>query len=258
MSPIVLGPQGLPTSSSLQAVLPDGQTLLVLSGIAEPDWVVNDDGHIYYQDIQVRLGVFALTIQQATITVGLASVANGDSAFTLALNTGTLSLDPNTGELLLDVAAAALGNQTAVSRFGYQVVTTVDRVMPKITGDVGWPSSLWAAGDVQAVNAQLHIVASIVVPPSGPQQFGTTEPIAAAELTTVSRQSDGYIVASFEIDDVPLYRPLAVSVTPGADFKPPAGEYLTVIQTGGPTEFTLTQSTPAEQVIFAIQSVTLG
>lgn len=251
---IVLGPQGLPSSSSIQAQLPNGQQLLVLSGIAEPDWVI-DTGNLSFQDFEVRLGKFVLAINQVTVTTGLASVANGNSAFTWALNSAYVSVDPDTGELLLNVSAAALGSHTAVSRFGYQVVAVVQPITVQITVEVAWSQSLWSppAGDLQAVGEQITVTAGEILPGSG-QSFGSVQTIATGSPTAM-RESGTTWFAVFEITAVPLYRQLTVQVSPGSAFTPPPGEPIAVVPVSGPGQFTLTQSDPQAQLIFSIQPV---
>jgi hypothetical protein len=229
-----------------------------LSGIAEPDWGVNDDDNLYFEEFLVRLGVFALSIQQVTVTVGLASVANGDSALTWALNQAWASLDSSTGELLLNVKAAALGEHTALSRFGYQIVAIVQPITVKITVEVGWPESLWnpPAADLSAITAQIKVVANEQVPGSG-QMFGSQQTVAVGSATSM-RVYGKVVFADFEIDGAPLYKPLVVSVTPGSAFSAPPGQQLAVVQTSGPGQFTLTQTAPQEQLVFAIQAISAG
>ena len=112
MAEFDLGPPpspSLPSFSMIAAEMPEGEQLLVISGIAEPDWRIDDPANLYIAGADVHLGVWSAEVKQATVTGGLCSVANGDSRFTLALDrAGLLPLADTGGELVLGVTMSAL------------------------------------------------------------------------------------------------------------------------------------------------------
>lgn len=114
---------GTTSGSQIQAYLGGNQTLLVLSGIAIPNWEVNDDGHLYFMDIHVHLGVYAYRLLQSSVVTALCRLENDNSAFTSALNNATVLRKPDTGELLLSTQNALSGSRTALNRFSYRLPT---------------------------------------------------------------------------------------------------------------------------------------
>ena len=93
---------------------------MIFSGIALPEWSVNDDEHVYHEDVTVNLRRTVLAVEQATVTVGLASIGNDDTVFLIAADTARIDTDPQSQELLLKVALALQGEHTGLNRFGYQ------------------------------------------------------------------------------------------------------------------------------------------
>ena len=122
MTAEIVGPQ-VPSFSRIRIPLADGTELLIISGIAEPDWVINDDGNTYAADVYVPLEVTVTKIQQATITGGLCSIANGHTRFLFSLDSASLLQNP---ELVFKLSMTALGGQTAISRFSFQAVAIVE------------------------------------------------------------------------------------------------------------------------------------
>ncbi len=226
----------------------DGWQLLVLSGIARPEWLVNDDGNLYQMTFVVHQGVFASNLGQANAMVGLASIHNDDSAFTFAVDEATVTLDP-AGELLLNVHGALMGSTTVLSRFSYQIVATLVSVTSRISGEVTWLPTTWAPPslDPGVVGAQLGIVANQfqlipAPPPPAPSSFGTVQltPLVNGYVTSVAETAGSY-VAQYEIDNVPLGQQLQVSVALGNVF---GGS--TAVHVDGPSVFTLTASAASQ------------
>jgi len=77
MLPTLAPPAGVTSTSVISADLGANQ-LLVISGIAIPDWNINDN-NLHRDTVQVQLGVYALTIEVATVDVALCSIANDNS-----------------------------------------------------------------------------------------------------------------------------------------------------------------------------------
>src|SRR5205809_641119 len=99
--------------------------MMIFSGIAKPEWIINDDDHIYRENVVVNLRKTVLAVEQYTVTVGLASIGNDDTTFLFAADTATIDIDEQSQELLLKVDLASQGERTSIGRFGYQVVTVV-------------------------------------------------------------------------------------------------------------------------------------
>ncbi len=95
------------SASSLQVLIGEpSRRLIIMSGIARPLININDDGHIYENTVIVKLGINVSVIHESTTQVGLANIANGESALVLATDTGKLEKDPSTSELQLRVEPA--------------------------------------------------------------------------------------------------------------------------------------------------------
>lgn len=264
MSILELGPlTGVTSTSMIQADLGNNQNLVVISGIAVPNWIINDDGHLYFLTVQVHLGVYALNLIQSSVVVALCSIENDGSSFTFALDSASVALSPDTGELILAADTALSGKQTALSRFSYQIVATVEPVIAKVTGQIAWPASMWEPPslDPAVIAPQLTILANQFVP-GGAGSFGSNVAAAKGRVTSVERLrlptaagkrgpfTETYL-ASYEIDNMPLYEPLGVTVTPSSVFSAP-GYSVGVAQVVGPLQFTLTTSNPSVVCDFSL------
>lgn len=222
-----------------------GRRLLVLSGIALTDWKYDSDA-VWRGETQVRLGVFASNLEQWSAFVGLASIANDESAFVFSADTASVRLDPSTGELLLHINTALMGEWSYLGRLSYQVVVTVVRVSPHIAGTITWHRSLFTPSslDPSLVAGGLIVMASHVEfsGTPGDQRWGTLSrtPIAPGQVTKLEEQKD-YFVAYYRVENPRMAISLQVSIDVGGPFPPGtvAG------QVSGPTEFTLTGAAPS-------------
>jgi hypothetical protein len=268
MPTIELGPlTGVTSTSVIQADLGDNLNLLVISGIAIPNWFIDDWGRLYFQDFLVHLGVYALNLTQSSVVVALCSIRNNNSSFTFALNDASVALSSDTGELLLTVNAALSGARTELDRFSYQIVATVEPVVPKITGTIAWPTELWnpPSLDAAVIQAQLAILANQFVPGT-PGSFGSSVTVAKGTITSVVvldlptpgklGQLTPTCIANYEIDNPPLYAPLSVVVTPSSIFKAASGSAIGVAQVSGPLQFSLTTTTSTIECDFRIGAFT--
>ncbi len=70
----------------------EGRHLLVISGIARPEWEI-DSGEAVSQECRLRLRIPAGTIEQSTIHTGLASIENQDTAYVLSTDQSRLEVD---------------------------------------------------------------------------------------------------------------------------------------------------------------------
>src|ERR1700722_6990994 len=206
-----LGPISGVTSTAVITADLGADQLLVISGIAIPDWNVNDNDNLYQDSVQVRLGVYALSIRTASVDVALCSIANDDSTFTFAVDSATVAAGP-TGELTLTVDMALMGSHTALSRFSYQVVALGELAAARISGTVTWLGSLWEPagnppGDLAAVAANLGITSRHLIPPATQQSFPTWQPVGQSQVTSLTRVPLGLdilVEADYEILGIPF------------------------------------------------------
>jgi hypothetical protein len=226
----------------------DNRQLMVLSGIARPEWHVNDDGHLAQNEFVVHQGVYAedLDATNVNVMVGLCSIHNNDSAFVFAVDQAQVTFDA-TGEMILTVDAALLGNDTNLSRFSYQIVATLTPVHATISGVVSWPAEIWQPPDdsVAKVGAQVSIIANRVVPIEGPG-FGGDQltPVARGVISNVELRHLGrstrFYAATYTIENAPLGQLLQVSVDLGRAFGRAAAALVE-----GPRQFELNVAQPS-------------
>ena len=225
-----------------------GQTdrkIMVFSGIALPEFGVNDDEHVYRQDVTVNLRRTVLAIEQATVTVGLASISNDDTVFLIAADTAQIDIDPLSQELLLKVALALQGEHTGLNRFGYQVVAVVTTQATGISGTIRWSRNVFDASNQTSgqVAQMFQITANRVervTPPEG-FAFDRFTPVAFGVTTGFSHEADDFLV-TYEIPGAPYSQPLVVRVNVGAGFQS-SGETVAG-QTSGPNPVVLTVGNP--------------
>ena len=207
--------------------------MLIFSGTACPAWSVNDDGHVYHEEVTVNLRYTVLAVEQATVTVGLASFGNDDTVFLIAADSARVDIDPGGQELLLKVSMALQGEDTGLMRFGYQVVAVVTTQATGISGTIRWSREIFNSPDSAQVPQMFQITANHVeriTPPQG-FVFDKYTPVATGVTTGFSRDGNDFVVP-YEIPGAPYNQPLVVTVTVGPLFRsngiPSAG------QTGGP------------------------
>lgn len=216
--------------------------MMIFSGIALPEWSVNDDEHVYHEEVAVNLRRTALAVEQATVTVGLASISNDDTVFLIAADTARIDIDPRSQELILRVALALQGEHTGLSRFGYQVVTVVTTQATGISGTIHWSRDVFdAANHTTGQIAQMFRITANrmerVAPPQG-FAFDRYTPVAFGVTTGFSHPSDEFLVP-YEIPGAPYNEPLVVRVEVGSGFPAASGTPYTV-QENGPNPVVLT------------------
>lgn len=225
-----------------------GQTdrkLMIFSGIALPEWSVNDDEHVYHEDVIVNLRRTVLAVEQATVTVGLASISNDDTVFLIAADTASIDIKPGSQELILKVALALQGEHTGLNRFGYQVVAVVTTQATGISGTIRWSRDVFDAANQSSgqIAQMFRITANTVERVSPPQGFAFDRytPVAPGVTTGFSHLDNDFLVP-YEIPGAPYNQPLVVRVEVGAGFNasgsPAAG------QISGPNPVVLTVMTP--------------
>ncbi len=219
--------------------------MIIFSGIAMPAWIVNDDDHVYHEDVTVNLRRTVLAVDQATVAVGLASFGNDDTTFLIATDTARVDIDPNSQELLLKVAMALQGEHTGLMRFGYQVVATVTTQATGISGTIRWKRDLFDASRLSAGEvAQMFQIAANrverITPPQG-FVFDKYTPLAFGVPKGFSHDESDFLVP-YEIPGAPYNQPLVVTVAVGALFRSNGAPFAS--QTSGPNPVVLTIAQP--------------
>lgn len=222
--------------------------MLIFSGIACPEFGVNDDDRAYTQTCTVNLRHTVLAIDQATVSIGLASIDNDDTSFLFAANNAGVDIDPDTQELLIRVDMALSGEHTHLHRFGYQVVATVTTQATGISGRILWNRSIFDAHalTLNQIAQTFRITANLVeriTPPPGTLTFAYDKytPVAYGFAKGFSSEGADFVVP-YEIPGAPYNQNLVVQVEVGSQFltagSPGAG------QVAGPNPVRLTVTSP--------------
>jgi hypothetical protein len=226
--------------SVLRADIGGGRTLVVISGIARPERVVNQDTAIR-ETCRLRLGEPAETMEAATVCVGLASVSADENEWGFATDTQTVQVDPVDGGLMLVVTLGLLGERGFLHRFSYQVVLTERVVATEITGTLTWPTAVFRPGsaDPSAIVPTFTVAANRVTFPSpappGPPSPGSpgtfpspgppvVEQLATGQITSLAI-ADNVCRATYRITDPPKMVQLTVTcamngLTPADGMRP--------------------------------------
>jgi hypothetical protein len=182
----------------------DGRTIVVMSGIAVPEFEVDNDQTIAGA-CRVHLGEPGERMEQASIHVGLASISNDDTEFQFEVDAPTLERDPDTDQLALAVPLALNGERSYLHRFSYQVVLLERVVATEITGTLTWETAVFspASPDPATVARTFSVVA----------QEGSGFPlgpvIASGTITSVTPAGD-LCHAAYRIADPPKDKLLTV------------------------------------------------
>ncbi len=235
--------------------------MLVFSGIAIPEWDLRDDDSIHRLPATVNLRTTVLAVEQSTVSVGLASIYNGDSDFLFATDSTSLCIDSTSQELILEVDLALLGKPANLSRFGYQVVVIVTTQVTGISGTIRFTKEVFDATVLNTNQEQQLFLVSAgtqtsLPPPSG-LSFGQIQytPLAFGQLGGMTT-SGNVIVIPYNIPGAPYNQNLVVQVQRGPSFTPPG--QTNISQTAGPNPVLLTTAAPSVSgVDFQIVNVDL-
>jgi len=256
-------PSEVVSTPPLEVLLSDPAVrLMIFSGIAIPELGVNDDDRIYPDEVVVRLGVNVSLLVKAVTHVGLAAISNDETAFTFAVNTGTVEVEPGTGELLLRVQTGLRGEKTYLHRFSYQIVAHVRKVSARIAGTIRVPRSIFDLSKLSAVNvaAQFVINANTVVLVPGPPggfSFEKVTPVAPGHPGKL-RTTDADCFLDYTIDGCPFNVPLRVLADP-ATGSALASHSALVGQVTGPRPVVLTNTVPeVDGVDFLVSQTHIG
>ncbi|WP_327108315.1 hypothetical protein [Nonomuraea glycinis] len=192
-----------------------GRHLLVISGFALPAWKIDDDS-THREVCRVRLRVPAGTVEQSTVHVGLASIANDDTEYVFATDEARLDVD-DAGELVLVTHLALMGEPSILNRFSYQVVLTTRVVVTEITGTISWPTAWFrptSAGPA-GVSGVFGVMANErTTTQAGPPLGGEIEhlrPVTPGEIVSVTIAEDT-CRATYRISEPPKGMQLKVTV----------------------------------------------
>ena len=213
----------------------------IFSGIAIPNFDIDDDGSIHRTSCEVDLGIAIPDIQQSAAQVGLASIVNDESAFVFAVDNARIEPQHDTGQLLLVVDLAVKGDDSSVKRFGFQAVVVSGVRATGITGRITWHRSVFNAPNLSSnqivtlagidANTIQHIDA-----PLGGFPGERLVPIASTVPQSLHRDGDDFWVP-YAFDHLPLNTPLRVTVGRLATVFPPGAN---AGQVHGPLTITLT------------------
>ena len=220
--------------------------MMIFSGIAIPQWTVNDDDHTYRETAVVNLRRTVLAVEQATISIGLASIGNDDTTFLFAADSAGLDVDPLSQELKLTVNMALQGEETGLNRFGYQIVTVVTTQVTGISGTIRWARDIFdASHSTPGQAAQMfQITANHVerINPPGGFAYDKYTPVAFGVTTGFFTDHNDFVVP-YEIPGAPYNQPLVVMVEIGSLFHPVHGSAVAG-QVNGPNPVVLTVAVP--------------
>jgi hypothetical protein len=248
--PIVLhanNPAQVASASSIEALVGEpAKRLLILSGIAIPNFWTNHDEETRSDEVVVRLGVFVSSVDRSAVHVGLAHIANDETAFAFGVNANQLEVEAGTGELLLRVWVTALGEETLIRRFGYHVVAHVRMVAARISGTIALPKSVLDVSRMSPteVASLFRITANTqetVNPPPPSFSYFKYTPVATGQTQTV-RDSPETSYIDYKIDGCPFNVALYVDVALQGRLAAVGG--VGVGQTAGPRPVVLTNVQP--------------
>lgn len=188
----------------VRAELGDGRTMVVLSGIARPEFEINDD-HVHQESCRVHLGEPGERMVTSSIHVGLASISNDDTEFVFAVDSAALERDLASDELVLTVALAISGERSYLHRFSYQVVLYEQVVATEITGTLTWQAATFSPvpPDPATVTNTLSVVA---IEGAG----AALGPVFAVGTIMSVNADGGAFHATYRITDVPKDKLLTV------------------------------------------------
>jgi len=193
-----------------------GRRLVVISGIACPEWRIDDD-EVHREECRLRLRVPAGAIEHATVHTGLASIGNDDTEYVFATDQSRLEVD-DVGELVLVTHLAVMGEPSSLNRFSYQVVLTTRVVVSEISGTITWPTAWFrpVSPTPSAVGGTFTVMANERTTTSGAGPFGGVvehlTPVTPGQLVSVE-MGETDCRARYRISDPPKGRELKVTVT---------------------------------------------
>lgn len=250
-----LDPKQVASATQFEALVGEpAQRLVILSGVAIPEFWTNHDEDARSDEVIVRLGVFVAVLDRAQASVGLASIQNDESAFRFSVQNPRVELEPQTGELLLRVDATIIGEECWLHRFGYQIVAHVRRARAQISGVIGVPRDVRDLANVAPpdIAAAFEITANRVERGGDPGGFAFDKliPVAFGVTGAVRPGAEGMTFVDYTIDNCPFALPLTVEVKLAGPGWPSS---LGVGQVAGPRPVILTGTAPdASGVDFAV------
>ena len=146
-------------------------------------------------------------MEQSTVHVGLASIANDDTEWVLADDSARVVVDPATRELELVVNLAVFGGASILHRFSCQVVVVNKPTPSEIAGTLTWQTASYRppSTDPLALDPGFRITANRIGADGQPIAFATGS-IAEVQI------GDQTCVAIYTIQQPPVSVQLMVFV----------------------------------------------
>lgn len=213
-----LDPKQVASATNFEVLLGEPATrLMIMSGIAVPEFWTNHDEEVSQQEILVRLGVYVAQLDPGAVTnLGLASIENDETNFLFSVDSGVLEHEQPSGELVLRVQAAILGEETYLHRFSYQIVAHVRRARAQISGVIAVPNDIRNLLDLSPadLNAAFGITANRIERGGVPGGFAFDKliPVQPGKTQAVRRSNKGVQFIEYTIDNCPFSTPLVVDV----------------------------------------------
>jgi hypothetical protein len=198
--------------------------LHIFSGIAIPAFHIDDNDSIHRIPVVIDLNMALPDLQQAAAQVGLASISNEESEFVFAVDNARVDAAGATGALTLTADLALMGDESSLSRFGFQVVVVAGVHATGISGRVTWARALLDAGSLTSAQVASLLVVNantIETIPGHGGNFSQTvlHPIASTIPQSLHHEREDFWVP-YNFEHLPLNTPLRVTVQLSSAFSP--------------------------------------
>jgi hypothetical protein len=114
------------------------RTMHIVSGIAVPALLTNQNEDIVHGVSTTHLGVTMASLKHATCQVGPAVIWNGESSFVFTSDDSWVDLD-EFGTLTLHAALGLNGEGSSLARYGFQVVAVSANSTTSVSGTSAGP-----------------------------------------------------------------------------------------------------------------------
>ena len=179
-----------------------------MSGIATPEFEINDDSALHRAACRVHLAEPGERMQQSSVHVGLASISNDNTAFAFSVESATLDRDPATDQLVLTAELNVKGARSYLHRFSYQVVLVEQVVATEITGTLNWQRGVFTQSPPDLATVQDAF--SVVVHDGGSDAGPVIVLGTITSVTPASTIAGPSFQAAYEISGAPLDRLITV------------------------------------------------
>jgi len=195
--------------------------MLIFTGIAITDW--RSHGSVQNDRVIVDLNAESnVPHPPFTATVGLASIYNSDSDFTLATDDVAIFTAPkatpsgNKLGLFLTSSIVSSGDVSVLNRFSYHATVFLDSDNAFIGGTIRWDPNTMSHN--AAMEQDLFQIAAVTITtaPGSPGGFGTTVKNVEKVGKTIGKPDwmGNLLGIAYEIEEPPLGKALFVTVDP--------------------------------------------